>query len=59
MKKGEGLKEIECGFCGKWHRFTSPVKSFVCQQCGVAQNIILPKAVGYSHKRNYPEGFWV
>jgi hypothetical protein len=57
-KKEKEIKEADCACCGKRHYFDQPVKSFVCKQCGVGQSVTPPKAIGYSSKRNYPEGFW-
>jgi ribosomal protein L37E len=57
-KAKKEITEADCACCGKHHDFETPVKSFVCQQCGVGQSVASQKAIGYSRKRNYPEGFW-
>ena len=50
--------DVECVACGQVHSIMDKVKSFVCTRCGLGQTVTVIRTAGYSHKRNYPEGFW-
>jgi len=63
MAKDDNVTMISvyCGVCnaehGLFHAKDIP-KSFICAACGCGQKVSPPKSIGYSFKRNYPEGFW-
>ena len=60
MKKPASI-EIKCALCDHLHG-EFPVKklpkTFVCSACGIGQRTLMPQYVGWSHKRNYPQGYF-
>lgn len=61
MKKKIITISISCGYCsyyfGDYEKKDIP-KNLICPKCGVACTPNTQPTVGYSRKRNYPEGFW-
>jgi len=61
MKRGAKIIAVHCAACDAKHgEFTekdSP-KSFACTACGLGQQVSAGPKVGFSSKRNYPQGFF-
>ena len=61
MAKVTILVDISCSGCntvfGTFAKSDVP-KKFICTKCGLGQQSVLPTGVGYSHKRNYPSGYF-
>jgi hypothetical protein len=55
------LIAVACAGCdephGEFAKKDLP-KSFICGKCGLGQGVVATKPIGYSHKRNYPEGYF-
>lgn len=52
---------IECKICfkeyGRYNKKEIP-KTFICDKCNTPQTVENNQCVGYTHKRNYPLGFF-
>jgi hypothetical protein len=55
------MVSVYCGACNAMHgtflKKEIP-KSFICTNCGVGQQVTYPQGAGFTHKRNYPEGYF-
>lgn len=60
-KKSDEVVRLYCAVCDAFHgEFAKKIlpKSYICIHCGTGQTVSTYQTIGYSHKRNYPEGFW-
>jgi len=47
-----------CVSCDEPNILPDKTKVFECSKCKLGQTVTVIRNCGYSHNRNYPEGFW-